>query len=95
MPESLFNKVAGLRPATLLKKETLAQACDFITKEILAQVFSCEFCKIFRNILFYNASGGCFCVLTAITPIIKFSTKITRDLKIKNCIKFQLANYSI
>ena len=31
-----FNKVAGLKSATLLK-------------ETLAQMFSCEFCKIFRN----------------------------------------------
>ena len=35
-----FNKVAGLRPTTLLKKETLAQ------------VFSCVFCKISENIFF-------------------------------------------
>ena len=35
-----FNKVLGLRSATLLKKETLAQ------------VFSCEFCKIFKNTFF-------------------------------------------
>ena len=35
-----FNKVAGLRPSTLLKKEALAQ------------VFSCEFCKIFKNTFF-------------------------------------------
>ena len=34
-----FNKVSGLRPATLLKKR-------------LAQVFSCEFCEIFKNIFF-------------------------------------------
>ena len=31
-----FNKVAGLRPATLLKKR-------------LAQLFSCEFCEISKN----------------------------------------------
>ena len=30
-----FNKVAG--------------ACNFIKKETLAQVFSCEFCKISKN----------------------------------------------
>ena len=47
--QSLFyNKVAGsscrLRPATLLKKETLAQ------------VFSCEFCEIFKNTLLQNTS---------------------------------------
>ena len=34
-----FNKVAGLRP----------QACNFIKKETLAQVFSCEFCEISKN----------------------------------------------
>ena len=26
-----------------------ALACNFIKKEILAQVFSCEFCEIFKN----------------------------------------------
>ena len=35
-----FNKVAGLRSATLLKKETMAQ------------VFSCEFSKISKNTFF-------------------------------------------
>ena len=35
-----FNKVVGLRDATLLKKETLAQ------------VFSCEVCEIFKNTFF-------------------------------------------
>ena len=35
-----FDKVASLRPVTLLKKETLAQ------------VFSCEFIKIFKNTFF-------------------------------------------
>ena len=35
-----FNKVAGPRPATLFKKKTLSQ------------LFSCEFCKISKNIFF-------------------------------------------
>ena len=39
MPEFLFNKAAGLRPATLLKKR-------------LSQVFSCEFCEISENTFF-------------------------------------------
>ena len=44
-----FNKVTSLRPATLLKKESLAQ------------VFSCEFCDISKNIFsLQNTSGGCF-----------------------------------
>ena len=37
---SFFNKVAGLSPATLFKKGTLAR------------VFSCEFCEISKNIFF-------------------------------------------
>ena len=37
----LFNKVAGLIPATLL-----------INNETLAQVFSCEFCEMFKNTFF-------------------------------------------
>ena len=36
-----FNKVAG-------------QACNFVKKETLVQVFSCEFCEIFRNTFFYR-----------------------------------------
>ena len=41
---SFFNKVAG-QPLSLLKKETLVQA---------AGVFSCKFCKISSNILFFT-----------------------------------------
>ena len=37
-----FNKVAGLMP----------KACNFIKKETLAQVFSCEFCEISKNTFF-------------------------------------------
>ena len=28
------------------------KVCNFIKKETLAQVFSCEFCKIFKNTFF-------------------------------------------
>ena len=36
MPESFFNKLRH-------------QACNFIKKETLGQVFSCEFCEISKN----------------------------------------------
>ena len=42
LPESFFNKVAGLRP----------QACNFIKKETLTQVFSCGFCEISKVVFF-------------------------------------------
>ena len=41
MSGSLFNKVAG-------------GAWNFIKTEALTQVFSCEFCKIFKNTLLYR-----------------------------------------
>ena len=31
------------------------KSCNFIKKETMAQMFSCEFCKISRNKLFYRA----------------------------------------
>ena len=40
----LFNKVADLKP----------EACNFIKKETVAQVFSCEFCEIYKNIFYYR-----------------------------------------
>ena len=59
MCQSLFfNKVAGLRTATSLKKETLAQ------------VFSCEFCEISTNTFSYRtpqvavSAKLCFEVMT-------------------------------
>ena len=39
VPESFFNKVADLKPATLVK-------------EIPAQVLPCEFCEIVKNTFF-------------------------------------------
>ena len=45
MPESLFKY----------------RACNFIKKEALAQLFSCEICRTFKKISFYRTPpGGCF-----------------------------------
>ena len=66
--QSLFlNKVAGLRP----------QACNFIKKETLAQLFSYEFCEIYKNTFYYRtplvvASG----VLINFAILEPFSNKV-------------------
>ena len=41
-----FYKIHGKTPVseTLLKKRLWPQACNFIKKETLVQVISCEFC---------------------------------------------------
>ena len=46
-----FNKVAGLRPATLLKKR-LWHRC-----------FPVNFVKFLRNLFLQNTSGGCFSII--------------------------------
>ena len=40
----------------LHKNAGLPQTCNFFKKEALAQVFSCEFCKVFRNNFFYRTT---------------------------------------
>ena len=50
----IHRKTHVLEP--LLYAETCAEAYNFITKETLAQVFSCEFCEMFKN-TFFNTSG--------------------------------------
>ena len=38
------------------------EACNFIKKETLAQMFSCEFSEISKNIFFNRIPlGDCFC----------------------------------
>ena len=44
--EKVFLKISQNSP--VLRPET------FIQEDILAQVFSCEFCKIFKNTFFYK-----------------------------------------
>ena len=56
VPETFFNKVAGLRPATLLKKRLWPEACNVIKKDTLVQVFSCEFCEISKTPFLQNTS---------------------------------------
>ena len=47
------------RDSFLIKLQ--ASSCNFIKKESLALVFSCEFCEICKNTFFLqNTSGGCF-----------------------------------
>ena len=48
LPNSQENSCA--RVSFLIKLQV--DTCNFIKKESLAQVFSCEFCEIFKNTFF-------------------------------------------
>ena len=37
--------------------------CNFISKEALAQLLSCEFCKILRTTFLQNTASGCFWIM--------------------------------
>ena len=67
VPEPLFSCSWRLRPVALLK-------------ETLAQVFYCEFCKIFKNTFFYKilpvgTSVEVFYRIIPLTKIVKFTSK--------------------
>ena len=53
---SFFDKVEGLRPATLLKKR-LGYKC------FLVDLDTCEFCEILRTTFLQNTSSACFWLL--------------------------------
>ena len=50
----VFHRKPPVPVSFLIKLQ--AEACNFITKETPAQVFSYKFCEIFKN-----TSCGCFC----------------------------------
>ena len=47
-----FTKLTGKHLCQCLFFNKVAGACNFIKKETLAQVFSCQFCEIFKNTFF-------------------------------------------
>ena len=54
LPEVFFKKVF-LKISQILQENTctrVAEACNFIKKDALAQVLSCEFCETFKNTFF-------------------------------------------
>ena len=58
-----------------------ASGLQLYDKETLAQVFSCEFHEIFKNIFLQNTSGGCFWVLWS-TMAIKNQADIRKTLEL-------------
>ena len=75
-----FNKVAGLSP----------QACKFIKKEALAQVFSCDFAKYLKTLFLQNTSGGCFCsqFLYKLNQKFRLSESVYRIFHFRFCFVF-------
>ena len=62
-------------------RQTLAnhkpEACNFIKKETLAQVFSCEFCEIYKSTFYYRTTlVAASDVLTNFAILEPFSNKV-------------------
>ena len=63
----VFCKKGGLKNFAKFSEKDQCQSLffnnillNFIKKETLAQVFSCEYCKIIMSTFFWNTSGDCF-----------------------------------
>ena len=60
-----FTKFTGkhLYQSLFLTKSQACEGCNFIKKETLAQVLSCEFCEMSTNTLFQNTFGQLLLIL--------------------------------
>ena len=64
MTDFFVKMINGFQPLPIFAKKAPSwilgrllntpEACNFIKKETLAQVLSCEFCKIFKNTFLYR-----------------------------------------
>ena len=72
-----FRKIYRKTPVSVSRKP---QACSFIKKETLTQVFSCEFCKNFKN--------------TFLTEYLRETSSVIKKSMLKNFI-FVQCNYSL
>ena len=76
------------RPEELCKKVVLRnfikltgmqhQACNFIKKETLAQVFSCKFCEISKKTFFYRTPLVAASDMCHMNMLIRSITNVTR-----------------
>ena len=71
----MFCKIGVVRNFASLFLNKVAEACNCMKKETLAQVFSCEFCEISKNTFFYRlplvAASGC-CPQAYCLPLVEF-----------------------
>ena len=66
-PRCMPEKSLKSKKSSVAKKqppEVEAEACIFINKETLTQVFSCEFSEILPENLWVTASGSWWCFLS-------------------------------
>ena len=54
-----------LKRCQYILAEVVARNCNFIKKDTLAQVFSCEFCEISKNTFSYRTTPVAASVLAA------------------------------
>ena len=71
---NIYTNIRNSRPDVFCKKK--CSACNLIKKETLAQVFSCEFCEIFKYTSFYRTP--LVAALEIFTPIL-YLTIITQN----------------
>ena len=81
-----FAKVTGKHLyQRLFLNKVVDLACNFIKKESLAQVFSSEFCEIFKNIFFYRTPHVAASKIIVFKKIGNSLTNFTSAFRFKFC----------
>ena len=80
----------------------MSENCNFIKKETLVQVFSCEFCKISKNTLFTeHLRLSCFTIFRVLPPQRSLTRSKIRFCSVANAaecreiLKWNELNYSL
>ena len=83
-----FAKLTGKHLCqSLFFNEVVGQACNFIKKETLAQMFSCEFCEISNNTVFYRAPPVAASVVRRNTKHKKMKIRELKERKFKKKVR--------
>ena len=83
-----FAKLTGKHLCqSLFFNEVVDQACNFIKKETLAQMFSCEFCEISNNTVFYRAPPVAASVVRRNTKHKKMKTRESKEWKFEEKVR--------
>ena len=82
LPPEVFYKKGILKNFAKFTRKHGCEACNFIKKETLGQVFSCELCEIFKKTFFTEH------LQATASDHNKFKPWDTKSVKLRQCLTF-------
>ena len=87
-----FNKVSGLKPATLSKKRLWHRPPTLLKKSLWHRCFPVNFAKFLRTPFLQNTSCGCFCKMFNYYLVLQNDWRIGRKVKVGHVKHFIFRN---